>query len=294
MNNYLQLAQKILLNGNIKGDRTGTGTRSLFGEQLRFDLQKGFPLLTTKKVHLKSIIVELLWMLSGSTNVKDLQAQGVRIWDEWADQDGSLGPVYGTQWRYWNANVRCDVERITDQIRALVDGLKNDPNGRRHIVTAWNPSDLQDQKLPCCHCFFQCYVAPGELEYTKSEPLFGGARGCSIASGQGPGKLSLVLHQRSADFFLGVPFNMASYALLTHMLAQVCGYDVGELIINYGDVHIYNNHVDQIREQLSRDPRPLPTLELNKAVDDIDAFKYTDIHLEGYNPHPVIKAPVSV
>lgn len=280
MNNYLQLASKILLRGNQRNDRTGTGTRSLFGEQLRFNLREGFPLLTTKKVWFEGVVKELLWMLSGSTNAKVLQAQGVRIWDEWAGPDGELGPVYGEQWRHWDSDNRLSMagdewwisgHRLNpglDQIKALVEGLKKDPNGRRHIVTAWNPSDLPEQKLPCCHCFFQCYVTQGQL--------------------------SLVMHQRSADYFLGVPFNIASYALLTHMLAQVCGLEVGELIINYGDVHIYNNHVSQIYTQMEREPLRLPTLKLNKAIDDIDAFTYSDIQIEGYDPHPAIKAPVAV
>ncbi|MGY5850007.1 thymidylate synthase [Salegentibacter sp. F14] len=274
MKQYHDLLNHILNNGTDKGDRTGTGTRSVFGYQMRFDLNEGFPMVTTKKLHLKSIIYELLWFLKGDTNVKYLQENRVRIWNEWADENGDLGPVYGHQWRNWNN------EEI-DQIKEIVETLKNNPNSRRMLVSAWNPSVLPDTSksfaenvangkaaLPPCHAFFQFYVAQG--------------------------KLSLQLYQRSADVFLGVPFNIASYALLNLMMAQVCGYEPGDFIHTFGDVHIYNNHMEQVKLQLSRDPRPLPKMTLNKKVTDIFGFDYEDFILENYNPHPGIKAPVAV
>lgn len=272
MRNYLNLAQKILDNGSDRLDRTQVGCRSLFGEQLRFDLSKGFPLLTTKRVFWRGVVVELLWMLSGSTNVKPLQEQGVHIWDEWADKNGELGPVYGGQWRSWWApypdSIKNGYDEHIDQIHNLVVELAHNPGGRRHIVSAWNVAQLSSMALPPCHCFFQCFVANG--------------------------KLSLCLHQRSADFFLGVPFNIASYALLTHMLAQVCGYQVGEFIHNFGDVHLYHNHFDQIKEQLKREPKPLPWLSLNPDTNSIFDFKLEDITLLEYDPWPPIKAEVAV
>ena len=264
MQQYLDLMRHVLENGQDKTDRTGTGTRSVFGWQMRFDLAQGFPALTTKKLHLKSIIHELLWFLQGDTNIAYLQANGVRIWDEWADDAGDLGPVYGKQWRRWE----CPDGRLVDQISQLVNSLKHNPDSRRHIVSAWNPGDVDQMALPPCHCLFQFYVADG--------------------------KLSCQLYQRSADIFLGVPFNIASYALLTMMLAQVCGYRPGEFIHTFGDAHLYSNHLEQARLQLSRDPRPLPTLWINPAVNDIFAFKFEDFRLDGYDPHPHIAAPVAV
>ena len=242
MQQYLDLLSHILENGTQKGDRTGTGTISTFGYQMRFDLSEGFPVLTTKKLHLRSIIHELLWFLQGDTNIKYLKDNGVRIWDEWADEHGDLGPVYGHQWRSWPAR---NGETI-DQITKLVDGLKNNPNSRRHIVTAWNPADVDQMALPPCHCLFQFYVADG--------------------------KLSCQLYQRSADTFLGVPFNIASYSLLTLMMAQVCDLEPGEFIHSFGDVHLYNNHLEQARLQLTRDPRPLPKMKINPLVKDIFSF----------------------
>ncbi len=275
MRQYLDLLQTILDKGVQKGDRTGTGTKSIFGYQMRFDLSEGFPLVTTKKVHLKSIIYELLWLISGDTNIKYLHDHKVSIWDEWADANGDLGPVYGAQWRNWNG------EGI-DQIQDVIDSIKGNPNSRRHIVTAWNPSVLPDERekdfsknvaagkaaLPPCHAFFQFYVADG--------------------------KLSCQLYQRSADVFLGVPFNIASYSLLTMMMAQVCGLEPGDFVHTFGDVHIYNNHIDQVRLQLSREPRPLPTMRLNPEVKSLYDFKYEDFTLENYNPYDAIKADVSI
>ena len=275
MKQYLDLLQHILDNGVQKGDRTGTGTISVFGYQMRFHLDDGFPLLTTKKVHLKSIIYELLWLLSGDTNIKFLHDNNVSIWDEWADSDGNLGPVYGAQWRNFN-NQGCD------QIKEVVESLKNNPNSRRHIVTAWNPCVLPDEKskdftanvangkaaLPPCHAFFQFYVADG--------------------------RLSCQLYQRSADVFLGVPFNIASYSLLTMMMAQVCDLKLGDFVHTFGDVHIYNNHLEQVKLQLSRTPRQLPKMNINSEVKDIFSFKYEDFKLENYNPYPPIKGEVSV
>ncbi|WP_072318266.1 thymidylate synthase [Sinomicrobium oceani] len=274
MKQYHQLLNHILEHGIDKGDRTGTGTRSVFGYQMRFDLSEGFPLVTTKKLHLKSIIHELLWFLKGDTNIKYLQDHGVRIWNEWADEHGDLGPVYGHQWRNWNS-------RDIDQISEVIDTLKNSPDSRRMIVTAWNPEVLPDTSvsfaenvahgkaaLPPCHAFFQFYVADG--------------------------KLSCQLYQRSADVFLGVPFNIASYALFTMMVAQVCGYQPGDFIHTFGDVHIYNNHMEQVNLQLSRDPRPLPTMKLNPEVKNIFDFTFDDFTLENYDPHPHIKGAVAI
>lgn len=264
MKEYQDLLRHILANGHKKCDRTGTGTISCFGYQMRFDLAKGFPLLTTKKVHLKSVIHELLWFLAGDTNVKYLQDNGVRIWNEWADPDGSLGHIYGYQWRSWpdyNGG-------FIDQISRAIDDIKHNPDSRRIIVSAWNVADLNNMNLPPCHAFFQFYVNDG--------------------------KLSLQLYQRSADSFLGVPFNIASYALLTMMVAQVCGLKPGEFIHTFGDVHIYLNHLEQVNEQLSREPRALPDMIINPEVKDIFDFKYEDFHLEGYDPWPAIKGVVSV
>jgi len=254
----------VLEHGHVKSDRTGTGTRSVFGHQMRFDLADGFPLVTTKKLHTRSIIHELLWFVAGDTNVKYLQDNGVSIWNEWADENGDLGPVYGHQWRHWPARDGGEI----DQIKALVEGLKSSPDSRRHLVSAWNPSDVDRMALPPCHALFQFYVADN--------------------------KLSCQLYQRSADIFLGVPFNIASYALFTMMMAQVCGYEPGDFIWTGGDCHLYANHLDQAREQLSRDPRPLPTMRLNPAVTDLFAFRFEDFTLEAYDPHPHIAAPVAV
>ena len=264
MRQYLDLLEHALKDGVEKRDRTGTGTRSLFGYQMRFDLGAGFPLLTTKKLHLKSIIYELLWFLRGETNVRWLQERGVSIWDEWADENGELGPVYGAQWRSWPAR---DGGTI-DQIQNLIRDIKANPDSRRLIVTAWNPADIPDMALPPCHCLFQFYVANG--------------------------KLSCQLYQRSADIFLGVPFNIASYALLTLMVAQVTGLQPGEFIHSFGDAHLYLNHLEQAREQLSRQPQALPVMRLNPAVKDIFDFQFEDFTLENYQPQPSIKAPIAV
>lgn len=264
MKQYLDLLSHILEHGTDKGDRTGTGTRSVFGYQMRFNLEEGFPLLTTKKLHLKSIIYELLWFLRGDTNARWLQERGVRIWNEWASPDGDLGHIYGYQWRSWPAYDG----GFIDQISEAVDTIKNDPNSRRIIVSAWNVADLKNMNLPPCHAFFQFYVADG--------------------------RLSLQLYQRSADSFLGVPFNIASYALLTMMMAQVCGLRPGDFIHTLGDAHIYNNHFEQVREQLSRTPRALPTMRINPDVHSIFDFKYEDFTLENYDPLPHIKGEVSV
>jgi thymidylate synthase len=264
MRQYLDLMELILSRGAEKRDRTGTGTLSVFGHQMRFALNEGFPLLTTKKLHLKSIIYELLWFLAGDTNVKYLQDHGVRIWDEWADEGGNLGPVYGRQWRSWPAR---DGKTI-DQIGNVIAMIKRNPDSRRLIVTAWNPADVEKMALPPCHCLFQFYVADG--------------------------KLSCQLYQRSADVFLGVPFNIASYALLTMMVAQVTGYKAGDFIHTLGDAHLYLNHLEQARLQLSRAPRHLPAIRINPAVKDIFAFQYEDFAIEDYNPHPHIKAEVAV
>ena len=264
MRAYLDLLDKLLREGVERDDRTGTGTLGLFGHQMRFDLSEGFPMVTTKKLHLKSIIHELLWFLSGDTNVRYLQENGVRIWNEWADEDGELGPVYGAQWRRW---VTPDGSHV-DQIQQVLDTIKNNPHSRRILVCAWNPADIPNMALPPCHCLFQFHVANG--------------------------KLSCQLYQRSADTFLGVPFNIASYALLTMMMAQVCDLEPGDFVHTFGDVHLYLNHVDQAREQLSREPRPLPQMKINPEVNDLFAFKYEDFELLNYDPHPHIKAAVSV
>ena len=264
MDAYLDLMRHILDHGVDKGDRTGTGTKSVFGYQMRFDLSEGFPMVTTKKLHLPSIVHELLWFLKGDTNVKYLQDNGVRIWNEWADEKGDLGPVYGKQWRKWEANDG----RIIDQVKGAIDQIKNNPNSRRIIVSAWNVGELDDMALMPCHAFFQFHVADG--------------------------KLNCQLYQRSADVFLGVPFNIASYALLTHMMAQVCDLKPGTFVHTLGDAHLYNNHLDQARLQISRTPLPLPKLELNPNVKDIDEFTYDDITVFGYEHHPHIKAPISV
>ncbi|MFY7729149.1 MAG: thymidylate synthase [Flavobacterium sp.] len=274
MKQYHDLVKHVMETGHQKGDRTGTGTISVFGYQMRFDLSEGFPLVTTKKLHLKSIIYELLWFLKGDTNINYLNENGVRIWDEWADEDGNLGPVYGAQWRNWNGQ---DIDQITE----LIDTLKNNPNSRRMLVTAWNPGVLPENgksfgenvangkvALPPCHAFFQFYVANG--------------------------KLSCQLYQRSADIFLGVPFNIASYALLTMMIAQVCGLEAGDFIHTFGDAHIYNNHIEQLQLQLTREPRPLPKMVLNPEIKNIFDFTFEDFTLVGYDPHPHIKGAVAV
>ena len=264
MQQYLDLLGRILNEGTRKTDRTGTGTISIFGNQMRFDMSKGFPLLTTKKLHLKSIIYELLWFLRGDTNVKYLQDHGVRIWNEWADENGELGPVYGHQWRSWPGHNGDPI----DQIKKVIDQIRHTPDSRRMIVSAWNVADIDDMKLPPCHCFFQFYVADG--------------------------RLSLQLYQRSADTFLGVPFNIASYALLLLMVAQVTGLKPGEFIHTTGDTHLYLNHIEQARLQLTREPRPLPVMRLNPDVADLFSFSYDDFRLEGYDPWPHIAAEVSV
>jgi len=264
MNTYLDLLRHVQEHGVRKGDRTGTGTLSVFGYQMRFDLSERFPLLTTKKVHLKSVIHELLWFLQGSTNVEYLRAHGVTIWDEWARADGELGPVYGYQWRSWPA----PDGRHIDQISEVLAQIRGNPDSRRLIVSAWNVADIPKMALAPCHAFFQFYVAQG--------------------------RLSLQIYQRSADIFLGVPFNIASYALLTLMVAQVTGLQPGELVHTLGDAHLYLNHLEQAREQLSRSPRPLPVMRLNPDVKDLFAFRYEDFTLEGYDPHPVIRAPIAI
>ncbi|HYD72215.1 MAG TPA: thymidylate synthase [Candidatus Binatia bacterium] len=261
---YLGLLEDILQNGVDRGDRTGTGTRGVFGRQLRFDLTQGFPLLTTKKVHLKSIILELLWFLRGDSNVRWLQEQGVTIWDEWANEEGELGPVYGKQWRSWESKDG----RVIDQIADVVQSIKTNPNSRRHIVSAWNPAEVDQMALPPCHCLFQFFVADG--------------------------KLSCQLYQRSADVFLGVPFNIASYALLTQMMAQVTGLMPGEFVHTFGDAHLYHNHFDQARTQLARTPYAAPQMLINPERQDVFGFEYGDFKLEGYTAHPGIKAPIAV
>jgi thymidylate synthase len=264
MRQYLQLLDDVLTNGADRSDRTGTGTRSLFGYQLRFDLSQGFPLLTTKKLHIKSIIYELLWFLRGETNVRYLQEHGVRIWDEWADANGDLGPVYGSQWRSWPDGAGGTIDQIAEVVRSI----RTKPHSRRHIVSAWNPAEVDEMALPPCHCLFQFYVADG--------------------------KLSCQLYQRSADVFLGVPFNIASYALLTAMMAQVTGLKPGEFVHSFGDVHLYSNHFEQARLQLTRETRPLPQLTLNPEKRDIFGFEFEDFQITGYDPHPTIKAEIAV
>jgi thymidylate synthase len=264
MHQYLDLMRHVQKNGTYKSDRTGTGTTSVFGYQMRFDLSQGFPLVTTKKCHLKSIIHELLWFLQGSTNIQYLKENGVKIWDEWADENGNLGPVYGKQWRSW-ATID---GRVIDQIKVAVEQIKNNPDSRRIIVSAWNVGELDKMALAPCHAFFQFYVADG--------------------------KLSCQLYQRSADIFLGVPFNIASYALLTMMMAQVCGLKAGDFVHTFGDAHLYSNHMEQTALQLSREPRALPSMKINPDVKDILGFRFEDFTLEGYDPHPAIKAPVAI
>jgi thymidylate synthase len=273
MQQYHELLTHILENGTVKTDRTGTGTISVFGYQMRFNLNDGFPLVTTKKLHLKSIIYELLWFLQGDTNIKYLHDNGVKIWDEWADENGDLGPVYGKQWRSWEGADG----KVIDQISAVIKQLKNNPDSRRIIVSAWNVAELSEMALMPCHALFQFYVAPS-----------------GSPEGGGKGKLSCQLYQRSADVFLGVPFNIASYALLTMMIAQVCDLDCGDFVHTFGDVHIYSNHVEQVKLQLSRTPYPLPTMKLNPAVRDIFGFGFEDFMLENYQAHPHIKAVVAV
>ena len=264
MKQYLDLLRHVKEHGVLKHDRTGVGTKSVFGYQMRFDLSEGFPLLTTKKVHLRSIIYELLWFISGDTNIKYLHDHGVSIWDEWADENGDLGPVYGHQWRSWPA----PDGTVIDQLSAVADSLKRNPDSRRHIVSAWNVAEVDKMALPPCHMLFQFYVADG--------------------------RLSCQLYQRSADLFLGVPFNIASYALLTMMMAQVCGYKAGDFVHTFGDAHIYLNHFEQVDLQLSREPRKLPVMKINPEAKDIFSFEYEDFTLEGYDPWPAIKAPVAV
>jgi len=264
MRAYLDLLSEVRHRGTDKSDRTGTGTRSVFGRQLRFDLGAGFPLVTTKKLHLRSVIHELLWFLQGDTNIGYLREHKVRIWDEWADENGDLGPVYGAQWRAWPA----PDGRHIDQLAEILEQLRSNPDSRRLVVSAWNVADLPRMALAPCHALFQFYVADG--------------------------RLSCQLYQRSADLFLGVPFNIASYALLTHMVAQVTGHGVGDVVHTFGDAHIYSNHFEQVDTQLAREPRPLPTLRLNPHVDDLFAFRHDDIAVEGYDPHPAIRAPVAV
>lgn len=268
MKQYLELMQRVLDDGTRKEDRTGTGTLSVFGHQMRFDLAQGFPLTTTKKLHLRSIIHELLWFLAGDTNIGYLQANKVSIWDEWADKNGDLGPVYGHQWRSWPTKDHAETGNTIDQISQLIDMIRNHPDSRRLIVSAWNPSDVPDMALPPCHCLFQFYVADG--------------------------KLSCQLYQRSADIFLGVPFNIASYALLTHMIAQVCDLKVGDFVHTLGDAHLYLNHLDQTKEQLSRAPHALPKLALNPERRSIFDFKFEDFVITDYEAHPNIKAPIAV
>ena len=264
MQQYLDLLRHVMENGVDRMDRTGTGTRGVFGHQMRFDLSDGFPMVTTKKLHKKSIVHELIWFLAGDTNIAYLKENGVRIWDEWADANGDLGPVYGKQWRRWEG----PEGKVIDQVKNVVEAIKNNPYSRRHIVSAWNPADVDDMALPPCHCLFQFHVADG--------------------------KLSCQLYQRSADIFLGVPFNIASYALLVHMMAQVCDLDVGDFVHTFGDAHIYANHFEQVELQLTREPMPLPKLKLNPDVKKIDGFTYEDVKILGYKAHPHIAGKVAV
>ncbi len=270
MQTYLNLLRDVLENGETRSDRTGTGTIAVFGRQARYDLREGFPCLTTKKLHLRSIIHELLWFIQGNTNIAYLKENGVSIWDEWADEKGNLGPVYGRQWRAW----QCPDGRVIDQLARLIDDLKHRPASRRHIVSAWNVADVNQMALPPCHCLFQFFV---------HEPRDGGKAG-----------LSCQLYQRSADLFLGVPFNVASYALLTLMIAQVCDYEARDFVHSFGDLHLYQNHLAQAKEQLSREPRPLPAMWIDPTVKEIDGFRFEHFRLDGYDPHPAIKAPISV
>ena len=269
MRQYLDLLDHVMSTGALREDRTGTGTKGVFGYQMRFDLRDGFPMVTTKKLHLRSIVHELLWFLSGDTNIRYLKENKVRIWDEWADENGDLGPVYGKQWRSWVG----PKGEVIDQISNVVEAIQTNPFSRRHVVSAWNPADVPDMALPPCHLLFQFHVTPVE---------------------DGRNRLSLQLYQRSADIFLGVPFNIASYALLTHMVAQVCDLDVGDFVHTLGDAHIYSNHFEQVEEQLSRAPKPLPTLKLNPDVRDLFSFSYDDIKIVGYDAHPHIKGKVAV
>lgn len=273
MKQYLDLMQHVLDNGVQKHDRTGTGTISVFGYQMRFDLRDGFPMVTTKKLHLRSIIHELIWFLSGETNINYLKENGVRIWDEWADEDGNLGPVYGSQWRSWPATDGRHIDQISDVVAAI----QSNPDSRRLIVSAWNVAEIENMALPPCHAFFQFYVSPADL-----------------GKGESKGTLSCQLYQRSADIFLGVPFNIASYALLTMMIAQVCDLTPGDFIHTLGDAHLYNNHIEQTKLQLSRQPKSLPTMKINPDVKNIFGFKYDDFTLEDYDPHPHIKGEVAV
>ena len=264
MQQYLDLLRHVMENGVDRMDRTGTGTRGVFGYQMRFDLSKGFPMVTTKKLHKKSIVHELIWFLAGDTNIGYLKENGVRIWDEWADENGDLGPVYGKQWRRWEG----PEGKVIDQVKTVVEAIKSNPYSRRHIVSAWNPADVDEMALPPCHCLFQFHVANG--------------------------KLSCQLYQRSADIFLGVPFNIASYALLVHMMAQICELEVGDFVHTFGDAHIYSNHFEQVKLQLTRDPKPLPKLKLNPDVRKIDGFTYEDVKIFGYKAHPHIAGKVAV
>jgi len=266
MKQYLDMCRHVLENGSYKEDRTGTGTISSFGYQMRFDLREGFPLLTTKKVHVKSIIHELLWFITGDTNIKYLKENKVRIWDEWADEEGNLGPVYGYQWRHWTNKFKKEF----DQLAQLVEDIRNNPHSRRHILSAWNVGDIEEMALPPCHAFVQFYVSPDGK------------------------RLSCQLYQRSADIFLGVPFNIASYALLTMMMAQVCNLEVGDFIHTFGDLHVYSNHIEQINLQLTREPKALPKMILNPKINNLFDFRYDDFSLVGYNPHPLIKGKVSI
>ncbi len=274
MQQYLDLLSHVMETGTDRMDRTGTGTRGVFGYQMRFDLSEGFPMVTTKKLHRKSIIHELIWFLAGDTNIGYLKENGVRIWDEWADPNGDLGPVYGKQWRRWEGPPDADGNtRIIDQISKVVEAIKTNPYSRRHIVSAWNPADVDEMALPPCHCLFQFHVTPVE---------------------NGRGKLNCQLYQRSADIFLGVPFNIASYALLTEMMAQICDLEPGEFVHSFGDAHIYSNHFEQVREQLKRAPKALPRLKLNKEVRSLYDFTYEDIKILGYKSHPHIAGKVAV
>ena len=306
MKQYLDLLQYVLDHGTERQDRTGTGTVGVFGYQMRFDLGQGFPVLTTKKLHLRSIIYELLWFLRGDTNIKYLKDHGVSIWDEWADAEGNLGPVYGSQWRSWPDGRGGTI----DQIANVVEQIKTNPYSRRLMVTAWNPAEIEEMALPPCHCLFQFYVEPGSTSGRVTESLSGKVATQSNNSATQPlshpatqplshseapkGRLSCQLYQRSADIFLGVPFNIASYALLTMMMAQVCDLEPGEFVHTFGDAHIYKNHMDQVHLQLTREPRPLPTMHINPERKSIFDFEYEDFRLEGYDPHPHIKGEVSV